>query len=109
LDRKRSFTVAACRDVPFGVDHDEAEASGVDPGQFGNIGCDLTPIRPLPHLVGYFPYDKVKVGQGVAGENRGCGSWILIELYFWRQTRKFAPYLISLDQLLRLARPGAIR
>jgi len=65
LDRKRSFTVAACRDVPFGVDHDQAEASGVDPGQFGNIGRDLAPIRPLPHLVGYFPYDKVKVGHGV--------------------------------------------
>jgi hypothetical protein len=66
LDRERSFTIAAGRDVPLGVDHDQAEAFGIDPRQLGNIGRDLAPIRPLPHLVGYFSYDKVKVGHGVA-------------------------------------------
>jgi hypothetical protein len=34
------------RDDALGLDHDEAERSGVDPCQVGNISRDLAPIGP---------------------------------------------------------------
>ena len=66
LDRKRRVAVAAGSDVAVGVDHREAEGARIDAGQFGNVGRDLAAIRPLPHLVGDFGYDLIKVGHGVA-------------------------------------------
>ena len=52
--------------IELNADHSEAERFGVDPGEFGNIGCDLAPVRPLPHLVGDVSDDTVKLAHGFA-------------------------------------------
>ncbi len=66
LDRKRRGAVARRGDMALRIDHHQAESLGVDACEFRDIAGNLAPVGPLPHLFGYFFYDKVKVGHGAA-------------------------------------------